>query len=57
MKQRMFTIEIEHQPTREELKRRRWLAWADGLYAVTMALACTAALALAVLGIGWVVWG
>ena len=35
----------------------RVLDMADKLYAVVMALACTAALALATVGLGWVVWG
>jgi hypothetical protein len=56
MKQRMYTIQIQRHPTREQRKRRRVLAWADRLYTVAMALLCTAALALAVVGLGWVVW-
>lgn len=53
MKQRMFTVEIEHQPTREERKRRRWCSVADRIYAVVTAAAAVAALGLAIVGIGY----
>lgn len=52
MKQRMFTIEIETPPTREERKRQKWMSAADKLYAVVTAAAAVAALALAMVGIG-----